>query len=223
MTLFNKKAPWIMSKLMADLGLGFDDAAAIVGNLGHESAGFKALQEIEPTVKGSRGGYGWAQWTGPRRRLYEAYCKRNNLNPASDEANYAFLYVELTGTHKAAIPALRAARSLRDKVVAFEKKYERAGVKHYDSRYAYAKRALAVYKPMVPPPSAVPPAPPPEADPRDVGLAASGAAATAATGAYFGWEWLLAAAVVLIVLGAAWHYREHIRSWVGGLIEKWRA
>ena len=64
--------------------------AAILGNLGHESAGLTILQEIKPTVAGSKGGYGWAQWTGPRRRAYEAYCARIGKNPASDEANYAY-------------------------------------------------------------------------------------------------------------------------------------
>lgn len=62
-TLFRPKAPWIMELLMRDFpALDLDDAAAILGNLRHESGGFASLQEVKPTVKGSKGGYGWAQW-----------------------------------------------------------------------------------------------------------------------------------------------------------------
>lgn len=58
--LFRSKAPWIMNMLMQDFPLGTDDAAAIVGNLGHESGGFALMQELKPIVSGSRGGYGWS-------------------------------------------------------------------------------------------------------------------------------------------------------------------
>src|SRR5690606_15608355 len=103
---FRAKAPGVMQLLMSDFGLNDQSAAAIVGNLGHESNGFATLQEIKPVVKGSRGGWGWAQWTGPRRKEFEAYCKRNSLDPASDKANYGFLFVELTSTEAKALPAV---------------------------------------------------------------------------------------------------------------------
>lgn len=142
---FRAKAPGIMSKLIADFAVSPEDAAAIVGNLGHECLGFTKLQEMNPTVRGSRGGFGWAQWTGPRRRAYEAYCSRNGKNPASDEANYAYLYVELKGiegSERRAIPAVKAAIGLDAKVEAFERAFLRAGVKHYDSRKQWARIAL---------------------------------------------------------------------------------
>jgi hypothetical protein len=142
--IFAAKAPGIARLLMADFGLTLEDACAILGNLGHESGGFKFLQEKKPMVPGSAGGYGWAQWTGPRRRLYEAYCKRNGLDPASDKANYGYLFVELKGSERAAISAVKAASTLSEKVIAFEKHFERAGIKHYDSRLTWAKRALAL-------------------------------------------------------------------------------
>lgn len=146
MTLFTDKAPRIMASLLADFTmLDIEDAAAIVGNLGHESGGFKSLQELKPVVPGSRGGYGYAQWTGPRRRAYEAYCARNKLDPKSDKANYAFLFVELKGSEKRAIPAVHSEAGLNAKVVAFEKAFLRAGVKHYASRQKYAAEALAAW------------------------------------------------------------------------------
>jgi hypothetical protein len=140
--LFRSKAPWIMTLLMRDFKLQLDDAAAILGNLGHESGGFASLQEKQPTVPSSRGGFGWAQWTGPRRRDFEAYCKRANLNPAGDQANYGFLFSELKGPYRAALGKLQAAKGLANKVKAFELVYEAAGVKHYDSRNQWAAIAL---------------------------------------------------------------------------------
>ena len=149
MTVFTDKAPKIMGDLMKDFALDMLSAAAIVGNLGHESGGFKFLQEIKPTVSGARGGFGWAQWTGIRRRAYEAYCSRNGLDPRSDKANYAFLFVELSGDYQSAIRDVKRAVDLRAKVIAFELAFERAGVKHYDSRVSWAEKALAAYRSAV--------------------------------------------------------------------------
>jgi hypothetical protein len=41
--VFRRKAPTVMTDLMRDFGLEVDDAAAILGNLGHECAGFEQL------------------------------------------------------------------------------------------------------------------------------------------------------------------------------------
>lgn len=140
--VFRTKAPWIMALLMRDFKVQLDDAAAIAGNFGHESLGLTKLQEISPTVPGSRGGYGWPMWTGPRRRKYEAYCKRNGFNPASDQANYGFVFSELKGEYRGAIKATMAAKGLPAKVLAFERAYERAGKPNYSSRNKWAAWAL---------------------------------------------------------------------------------
>jgi hypothetical protein len=97
-------------------------------------------------VQGSRGGYGWPQWTGPRRRAYEAYCQRNRLDPASDKANYGFLLIELKGNGRKAVSAVQAATGLRNKVIAFETAFLRSGVKHYGSRMIWAERAVQAYR-----------------------------------------------------------------------------
>ena len=164
-TFRSKVAPY-MARLMKRFDLTADDAAAVFGNAGHESLGLTVLQEIKPTVPGSRGGYGWFQWTGPRRRDYEAFCKAGGMDPASDEANYAFLEHELLSTERLAIPKLKAATGMEAKVIAFENGYERAGVKHYDSRLRWARLALEAFTAakVSPAPAPVPPAipvPPP--------------------------------------------------------------
>jgi|GEM_PF-2848944 len=145
--LFQSKAPGIIAKLRGDFPeLSALDCEAIVGNAGHESNGFSTLQEVAPTVKNSAGGWGWFQWTGPRRRAFEAYCTRNNLDPAGDQANYAWLFLELKGSEQAAIRKVTAAKTLTDKVVAFEEAYERAGVKNYPSRQQWAIKAKTAYE-----------------------------------------------------------------------------
>lgn len=157
MTTFTDKAPWIINLLKADFGLTTEDGAAIVGNLGHESGGFKYFQEIDPVVPGSRGGFGWCQWTGPRRVAFESYCKRNHLDPKSDRANYGYLFTELKGSEKGAIPAVKKAIGLQGKVAAFEAHFERAGVINMPSRMRYANQAMAAYnlKPAARPPYAL--------------------------------------------------------------------
>ncbi|XKM41271.1 phage tail tip lysozyme [Rhizobium ruizarguesonis] len=61
-------APRLVSDLSRDFQLSPEQAAGVVGQLGQESAGFGTMQEVNPLVPGSRGGYGYAQWTGPRRK-----------------------------------------------------------------------------------------------------------------------------------------------------------
>ena len=158
LTTFKAKAPGCMKKLMADFGFSELDAAAVMGNAGHESGGLTIFQELRPTS--GRGGLGWFQWTGSRRQVFEAYCSRNGLSTHSDEANYAFLFVELKGREKAAVAKTKAAVGLNKKVIAFENAYERAGVKAYASRQKWAGIALAAYQKMAPTPPAKPPTQP---------------------------------------------------------------
>lgn len=143
-TYFNRVAPTYMVKLMQDFGFDKLDAAAVFGNLGHESNGLTVYHEVgQPDEKG---GVGWAQWTADRRRAFEAYCERNNYNPRSDETNYKYLFVELTETsEKAVIPKLKAANGLEAKTKTFCDVFERPGVKAYDSRLKWAQRAVEAF------------------------------------------------------------------------------
>ncbi len=164
MAIFDRIVPHFMARLMADFDCTAEDAAAVFGNAGHESAGLEKLQEIRPTVPGSRGGWGWFQWTGPRRRQMEAYAKRHGYDLRDPETNYKWLFVELTTTEKRTMPAVMATEGLHQKTKVFEKCFERAGIKHYPSRYAWADRALKAYHETMPVPVPEPP-PPPDIDP----------------------------------------------------------
>lgn len=105
---------WVVRQLVADLNLTYEQACGLVGNLGYESACFATLQEIEPMVPGSRGGYGWAQWTGPRRRHFEDWAAEKNLSVASDEANYGFLVHELKTTQAGFLARLRGTCTIEE-------------------------------------------------------------------------------------------------------------
>ena len=141
---------------MKDFQLNPEQAAGIMGNLGHESAGFTTMQE--KGMKSGRGGLGWAQWTGSRRKQYEAYLAQTGQQANSDEANYGFLKQELTnGPEASAIANIKKSSGLtgvNGAVYNFERKFERSGdVKNgvivkqpqYNSRYSYAQRALDAY------------------------------------------------------------------------------
>lgn len=148
MEFFNKWAPIFMERLQKDFKISLLSSAAIVGNAGHESGGFKSLQEKKPLVPGSRGGYGIMQWTGPRRREYEAYCKRNGKDPADMESNYSFLFVELKGSEGKdgkVLQRVEAAKTLDLKTEVFMKEFLRPGIPHLAERKKWALRALQAW------------------------------------------------------------------------------
>jgi hypothetical protein len=146
---FEERGGWLVNRLAADFSLTKKQAAGIVGNLGYESVGLKTLQEKKPAVAGSRGGYGWAQWTGPRRRAFEEWAAKEEMAPASDQANYGFLVRELRGSHKSTITDLKETATIHDAVFSVGQTYEQPGgttpdhLPGMDGRLAYAKRALA--------------------------------------------------------------------------------
>lgn len=146
-TRFKHKAPGIMQMLMDDFEITEVQAAGVLGNIGTECAGFHHLHEIgQPEGKG---GYGWAQWTGPRRKQFFHWCEQHGLNWQSDEANYGFLKHDLEGPYHKTISALHKAHTLKAAVRAFERNYEAAGVKNYEDRDEWARIALDAFNKKV--------------------------------------------------------------------------
>ena len=152
--LYAQRAPMIMADLKRELGLTHEQAAGLVGNLGYESAGFKALQEGRP-ISGA-GGFGYAQWTGPRRRKFMQYAQQRGLDPKSHEANVGFLKHELTGEHSGFLRRLKQTKTLQEATRLTHEVYETPAdvqpkywgqYKPYASapgRLQYAKRAHAM-------------------------------------------------------------------------------
>lgn len=81
----------LMGDLQRDFGMTPQQAAGVVGSLAFESGGFRTLQEQGVPY---RGGWGYAQWTGPRRTAFDNWVRQNGLDPSSYEANYGFLSQE---------------------------------------------------------------------------------------------------------------------------------
>jgi hypothetical protein len=144
-SLFRAMAPRIMRDLIRDFDIRPRAAAAVLGNIGHECNGFRTMQEVKPVVPGSRGGYGWNQWTGPRRRAFEAWAKARGLKLDSYEANYGFMAHELRTAENAALRVLRGDHPLEKLVELFERAYLRAGVIHLDGRLRYARWAVEAF------------------------------------------------------------------------------
>lgn len=154
---FRARAPAFMRRLLVEFPQLDDlDAAAVFGNGGGESNGLTDDQEDAPTVKGSRGGRNWMQWTGPRRRAFEAFCSEHAYDPDGDEGAFAFLVFELNGPEKKALKALRAARTLRTKTIAFMKAYLRPGIPHIENRVRWAQIALEALRGKSSPPKPKP-------------------------------------------------------------------
>jgi Phage tail lysozyme len=140
---FSTTAASVIPRLSQDLGITPQQAAGIVGQLGHESEGLKAINERRPTVPGSRGGFGWAQWTGPRRVAFERWAKGKGLSVTDPEANYGFLLHELKETPEGRV--LARLRQAPDAITAgrvFTKGFLRPGVVNQASRDAWTNRAL---------------------------------------------------------------------------------
>ncbi|MEY9560482.1 phage tail tape measure protein [Sinorhizobium fredii] len=134
----------LAKRLQKDYGLSAGAAAGFAGNLAHESGNFRVLQEVKPLVKGSRGGYGWAQWTGPRRRQFEAFAKERGLDVSKPDTNYAFLRHELENTPEGAVLGkLKGVTDPQEATRIVSETYLRPGVPHMRSRYKRTAEIMA--------------------------------------------------------------------------------
>ena len=120
-----------------------------MGNLGHESGGLLQLREVEAPA--GRGGYGWAQWTGPRARAFLHYCAVIKLDWHLVEANYGYLIKELNEHYGHTVAAVAKAPNLIAATTAFERGYEGAGIIRMNDRIHWAEIALASVRGVGPP------------------------------------------------------------------------
>jgi hypothetical protein len=122
--------------LEKDFGLTRTQAMGIVGNLAHESGDFKEMQEKGQPM--GRGGWGWAQWTGPRRR--EFFDVTAGMDPKSYEANYKMLKHDLEGDYRKSVAELKRQNTIEGAATSFERTFERAGVVAMGSRINRGER-----------------------------------------------------------------------------------
>ena len=142
--MFVEKAPEVMMDLMEQYGLANFQAAGMVGNIGRECGGFMILHELGQPA--GRGGYGWCQWTGPRRVDFFQWCEQNQLPWESYGGNIGFLKHELSGAYHSTVVHVKQSKTVHEAATAFERYYERAGVVAMEDRWHWADRAMAAYK-----------------------------------------------------------------------------
>lgn len=134
-----------MKRLMEEKGLTREQAAGVVGNLGHESAGFTAFEEGAPNKYGTRGA-GWAQWTdtpgSPRRTQFENWSRQHGLDPKSPEASERYLF-EGDPEFAKAIDAVKGTQTTAESVRAFHDSFERSAHPDAPGRYSFANRAAS--------------------------------------------------------------------------------
>jgi hypothetical protein len=153
--ILSQRCVLLMDRLHKEFNADDLTSAAITGNAAHESAGFTEWHEVGQPA--NLGGIGLCMWTGPRRRLYEAFCEAHGYDAYTFNAGVEMLVHELKTTYHTALFRTLAATGLAAKTAAFEKYYEGAGIVREDDRVAYAEKALAAYH------AAHPPAPAPTA------------------------------------------------------------
>lgn len=118
---------YVVSGLVAR-GVPAHIAQGVTARWTTESGLDPGINEINPTVKGSRGGFGFAQWTGPRRVALEQFAAARGV-PASDpEAQLDFFMVENAGPEKEAWGRVLAAKDATEAAKTFTLAWERPGV-----------------------------------------------------------------------------------------------
>jgi len=137
----------ISNRLSNDLQKALDitpaAAAGIIGSLAHETGGFMEMQELNPVVPGSRGGTGYAQWTGPRRIQFEEFAEDNGLDPSSYAANAGFLIHELKNTPEGKVlNDLKGIEDPQEATAIFSDKFLRPGIPHTESRLAWTQSLI---------------------------------------------------------------------------------
>lgn len=132
-----------------DLHLTREQAAGVTGNLSHESGGFTQYHEAgKPWYLG---GVGDAQWTGSRRRDFEAWSRSHAEYgpPQGFLAQSMFLKHELLagqGIRGPSLAAIRRSRSVNEAVAAWERHFEGAGVVAMGSRLRRANAINSSYQ-----------------------------------------------------------------------------
>lgn len=105
-------------------------AVGILRGLRAESGLNPGINEIAPLVPGSRGGYGLAQWTGPRRRQFEAYANERGAPYDDAGTQLDFLLWELNNTEARARDRLYSTTNADEATRVFETAFLRPGIPH---------------------------------------------------------------------------------------------
>ena len=117
-------------------GLPEHVANGFIANFKDESNLNPGINEASPVVPGSRGGFGLAQWTGPRRKALEAFAASQG-KPVDDlDVQLDFLMTELSGSEAGAGAAIMSAKNAPEAAAAIVNNFLRPAEQHRASREA---------------------------------------------------------------------------------------
>lgn len=136
----------VLSGLLAR-GIPLHIAQGMVANMIAESGLKPGINEAAPVVPGSRGGYGLNQWTGPRRRQFEAYASERGAKLDDLNTQLDFTLWELQNTERNAFNALSTAGTAEEAARIYSDKFLRPGIPHLDRRLAEARRLAGMGEP----------------------------------------------------------------------------
>jgi len=109
-------------------------ARGVVMNFQDESGLNTGIQEQAPLS--GRGGFGLAQWTGPRRVALEQFAQSQGKSIDDPDLQLDYFMSENAGPEAAAWQQVMAAPTAQDAAVAFVNKWERPAKEHAASRSA---------------------------------------------------------------------------------------
>jgi hypothetical protein len=121
---------------MLERGMPEHVADAFLMNFKDESGFDPGINEIDPIVEGSRGGYGLYQTTGPRRRAYEEFAKLRGAALDDPEAQIDFMMFELGGPESRAAESIFAAPDTRSAAIAIARDFLRPSAENLSKRVA---------------------------------------------------------------------------------------
>jgi hypothetical protein len=121
---------------LIERGLPEHVADGFVLNFQDESGLDPGINEAAPTVPGSRGGFGLAQWTGPRRNALEQFAAATGRDVADPEVQFDFLMEELRGPEREAFSRIMSTDDPGSAAAAIVQHFERPAQQYLDSRLA---------------------------------------------------------------------------------------
>ena len=126
-------ADYVISGLV-ERGMPEHIAEGFAMNMQDESGFDAGVNERNPTVAGSRGGFGLYQLTGPRRRQYEDFARQRGANIADPDAQLDFMMWELENTEKGARNKIWGAQSAGEAGAAIVNEFLRPAQEHREKR-----------------------------------------------------------------------------------------
>lgn len=111
-------------------------ADGFIMNFRDESGLNPGLNEAKPVVPGSRGGFGLAQWTGPRRVALEKFAQNTGRSVSDVDTQLDFLMRELQGPEAGAARSFLGAKTPQEAAVAIAQNFLRPAPEHLARRVA---------------------------------------------------------------------------------------